>query len=520
MKAHLIARVSTEDQEDALPAQRYRLTDYGDKQFTAYDYHQLQESAYKEGRKEFAKVINIIQQETEVVAVVFDKIDRFSRDSSADETRSLRKLCLIGEIELHFISDNLVLRETSSANQWFMLGLGETTAEYNSRSTSDNVKRRFAQMLRDGKILGQAHYGYRNVDRGHGDKWVDIEPFEAQIVKSAYEWYATATYSLSTLRKRIKGEYGVVIPASKLGVILKNPFYMGEMRYKGKLYPHKYNRLITEDLYEKVQQVFAGYKIKPTIYAGLPYLYRGLISCSECGCRITFEKKKAKYVYGHCTQKKGHHGATYVNEDILTDQFKKTIEQITMPQDAYEFVRSELSKSIDNEVKARENNISTTEGEIKKYDNRIERVYEDYLDGKIPEDLYTRKFKEYTESKQALVKARKKFELVGKDRFMDMSYLLDLSRNAKKLFEKGTFEQKRELIKMLGSNLELEGKQLRWELKKPFKSMALCKVSGNWLPLHNSISNLSLEYQVDGGYLKDLAKRLRLRGSLLASATV
>ena len=170
MKAHLIARVSTEDQEDALPAQRYRLTDYGDKEFTSYDYHQFQESAYKEGRKEFGKVIKIIQDETEPVAVVFDKIDRFSRDSSADETRTLRKLCLLGKIELHFISDHFRLNENSSANEWFMLGIGETTAEYNSRITSDNVKRRFAQMLRDGKILGQAHFGYRNVDLDNGEK--------------------------------------------------------------------------------------------------------------------------------------------------------------------------------------------------------------------------------------------------------------------------------------------------------------------------------------------------------------
>jgi site-specific DNA recombinase len=482
MKAHLISRVSTEDQEGALPAQRYRLTDYGDKEFSSYDYHEIQESAYKEGRKEFRKVINIILDEPEVVAVVFDKIDRFSRDSSAEETKTLRKLCLLGKIELHFISDHLFLNENSSANQWFMLGIGETTAEYNSRITSDNVKRRFSQMLRDGKIIGQAHFGYRNVDLPSGDKWVERVPYESQIVKSAYEWYATGAYSLSTLRKRIKDKYGIVISASKLNVILKNPFYKGEMRYKSKLYPHKYDCIINKDLFERVQRVFDGYKIKPTSYAGLPYVYRGLINCSECGCRITFEKKKNKYIYGHCTQKKGHHGAVYVNEDVLTEQLKKTIERITMPEEAFEFVRSELSKSIEDEVKNRENNIATTEAEIKKYDNRIERVYEDFIDGKIPQDLYNKKFSQYTEAKQTLMNARKKFELVGKDRFKDVSYLLDLSRKAHTLFENGNFNQKRELIKMLGSNLELEGKELRWELKKPYDCIAFCKETGNWLP--------------------------------------
>jgi len=247
----------------------------------------------------------------------------------------------------------------------------------------------------------------------------------------------------------------------------------------------------TEEQYDTVQRVFAGYKIKPTIYAGLPYQYRGLINCSECGCRITFEKKKAKYTYGHCTQKKGHHGAVYVNEDILTDQFKRTIEGITMPEDAYQFVRAELSKTTRDEVREREQAITVTEAEIKKYDNRIERVYEDYIDEKIPKDLYDKKFDQYTKAKQALVNTRKRFELVAKDRFSDMSHLLDLSRNAKKLFEKGTFEQKRQLIKMLGSNLELAGKELRWELKKPYDCIAFCNVSGNWLPLVDEIRTIS-----------------------------
>ena len=47
MKAFLIARVSTEDQLDALPAQIYRLKEYGESNFSAYELIEFQESAYK-----------------------------------------------------------------------------------------------------------------------------------------------------------------------------------------------------------------------------------------------------------------------------------------------------------------------------------------------------------------------------------------------------------------------------------------------------------------------------------------
>ena len=51
MKAYLIARVSTEDQEDALPGQVYRLQEYCTRNGYEGKLYELQESAYKDGRK-------------------------------------------------------------------------------------------------------------------------------------------------------------------------------------------------------------------------------------------------------------------------------------------------------------------------------------------------------------------------------------------------------------------------------------------------------------------------------------
>lgn len=38
----------------------------------------------------------------------------------------------------------------------------------------------------------------------------------------------------------------------------------------------------------RAEAVRNGYKVKKHRWGGLPYSYRGLISCAECGCRITF----------------------------------------------------------------------------------------------------------------------------------------------------------------------------------------------------------------------------------------
>jgi hypothetical protein len=50
------------------------------------------------------------------------------------------------------------------------------------------------------------------------------------------------------------------------------------------------------------------------------------------------------------------------------------------------------------------------------------------------------------------------------------------------------------------------------------KNTLLSQSAYAWLPLHHSIRNLSLEYQVDGNYLEDLAQWIGLRPMLAAAS--
>lgn len=483
MKAFLIARVSTEDQEDALPAQIYRLNDYAIRNDYDRELYQLQESAFKEGRKLFGEIVEKIEQHQGNSIVVFDKIDRYSRDSGSTETRRLRRLCLDGKIEIHFASDILVLNSKSSANSWFMLGMGEATAEYYSRSVSDNVRRRFEQKRRDGEWTGNAPFGYKNVTLPNTKKWVEKNPLQARAVKSAYEWYATGNYSLILLREKLLKEYGVILSNSQMQRVLSNPFYKGEMQIQGKLYPHKYDRVVSEDLYDQVLDIREGRVKKPTRYAGLPYPYRGLVKCGECGCVVTFEKKKGKYIYGHCTQYKGKHGAGYIPQDDFTLQLKKAFESFEMPEEDYLMLREKLLESYEQDNKTDKDNLSHVEAEIKKYTSRLDRLYEDHTDGLIPDDFYERKFEEYTKLKKNLERKKATFELSDNSRFEQSSYLLNLIKNAPTIFKMADIEHKRSILNLALSNLELNDDLLRWELKEPFYSASKCKENSNWLSI-------------------------------------
>lgn len=482
MKAYLIARVSTLDQSDALPGQIYRLKSYAEHKEFDYELFEILESAYKSERVSFASVIGKISNNEGACAIVFDKIDRYTRNSNSNEVAKLNAACRAGLLELHFVSDNLKITKESSAQEHFMLNMGVSTAQYYSDAISDNVRRRNEQKWRDGEWCGRAPIGYINTTKPDGKKWIEIDPVHQRMIKETFELYASGTTSLRALAKRWKDVYGMRnISSSRIDQVLKNPFYYGEMRVKNKIYPHKYTPLISRTLFETVKSVQQGYKVSFHKWGGLPFPYRGLIECAECGCIITFETKKGKYIYGHCTRKKDKHPMKYVNQDLITKQIMDIFRGVQIPATVYEEISDILRESHDEKKVSFHKEQSAIDAETAKYQQRKERVYEDYLDGKISEEFYTRKFNEFDTNLKLLQERRESLELSDYEYYMSVSHLLKLARDLPELFEKAEIEQKRILLKMIVSNFSLDGDLLRWKYKKPFDLMASCAKMNSWL---------------------------------------
>jgi site-specific DNA recombinase len=479
MKAILVARVSTDDQAEALPAQIYRLQDYALKNDFDYELVEIKESAYKGDRLEFNKVIERLNTFQEIVALVFDKVDRYSRDPSAPEVRLLNTMCKAGKIELHFPSDYLIITKDSSANQWLTLSLNTSFSQYYSNAISDNVKRRNEQLRRDGIWTGRAPLGYVNTVKD-GKKWVDIDPLKSQAVKEAFDAYASGSVTLMDIKRFWKTKYGINSHVSSIDKVLKNPFYYGLMKVNGKLYDHHYERLTTKTKFKQCEMVRSGYRSKPNSTAGLPFPYKGIVECAECGCAITFETKKGKYTYGHCSQFKGRHGARYVREEKFTEEFKAMFESIVVPEE----VAKDILKLI-NEDRAKRNEqkdakLAALRAEVSRYENRIDRLYEDYIDGKVDEALYDRKTKEYRSSIESLSTQISTFELSEADRYETVSHLLEVSKNAHKIFEESDYIGKRKLLKKVLSNSQLLNDTLLLKMKKPYDLMAFCNNNSTW----------------------------------------
>ena len=485
MKIILLARVSTEEQKEAgnsLPAQMVRLKKYAlDKGFAEKDLIEFEfdESAYKKERDKFAEVIRSVDASNEPIALCCDKIDRLIRNFTSELVK-LEDYRNEGKIVLHFPSDNIILHKDSPATDLFRFTMGVSLAKYFSDSISDNVKRAFETKLKKGEWIGWSPFGYVNVTLEDDKKWIEIEPLKAKIVVSIYEWYATASYSMLEIKHKVREIYDLDMAKSQIDEIMKNPFYYGEMKIKGKLYPHHYDRVITKTLFDRVQEVKAGFSKKHFKYAGLPYLYRGLIRCAECGCSITPEQSKG-HIYYHCTQYKGRHGAVWVKEEQLTEQLANIFTQFQIPEPVLQELAIALKKAHQDKSHYQQSLRSALEAEYAKYQTRIEKMYDDQLDGRITIDMYDKKYKEFREKQEQIRNRLSNLESADETYYQTVTSLLQLANKAPELFKRSEMHQKRELLQLTLQNLVLKGEKLEFNLLKPFDLLLDLSKTGLWL---------------------------------------
>ena len=486
MKAIILARVSTKDQEDnnSIPSQTRRLHEYAEKfELIVLETYQLVESSTKANRRKFNELINRIRESDEKIALIVDTIDRLQRDFR--ESVMLNELRLEGKIELHFVRENLIINQVSNSADILRWDMGVMFAKSYVTQLSDNVRRSFEQKLKNGEWLGRAPFGYSNEDTPEGKKSIVPEPTQAKIVGSMYQWYATSSYSMKEIRKKLIEDYGLIKSVSNIDKILKNPFYYGEMKIKNELYPHKYEPVITRGIFDQVQAVKIGFNKKAFKYAGIPYYYRGLMQCGDCACSITPEKSKG-HTYYHCTQYKGKHGAAYLREEDLTEQLMVAFEAIKLTPEQYDEVTTVLKTVHKDKVKYKAQHVGHLQTELTKYQQRLEKLYESHLDNDIDPEFYKRKAIEYRSTRDAIKTKLDATDRADDDFYFAVDGLIRMAQRAPELLARSEMEHRRRLINLVLQNLTVKDRELRWEYRKPFDTLYRTAKTSNWLGMRDS----------------------------------
>lgn len=504
MKTIILARVSTEEQlkdGQSIPAQLTRAREYCQRKgLEIASEYQFDESSTKDQREKFEIVLDEIRKSKEKIALIVETIDRLQRGFKEsvifDELRRKNK------IEIHFLRENLVISVNSNSSELGRWDMGVIFARSYVLQLSDNVKRSVEQKILNGEWYGKAPIGYKNIELENGKKWIIPDPLKKDLIKKMFDLYANDGFSMEMLREVSKKErliYGITskngISKGHIDKILKNPFYYGEMNAKGKFVSHKYEPLISKELFDRVQEIKQSHHKKSFKFAGKELLFRGLVSCAECGCAISFDKKEkyykttnreVTYIFGRCTNYHKIHKKDEVPkiaERELIEQISKALKEMTIPQKTLEYLKIEMNKSHENKKLFHENAMANLKREHAKIQTKVETMYEDRLEGRITPETYDTKVQEMKQKQVDILKQMEVHERADKNYYIQLGRLLELASRAHELFVRSKLDKKRRLLQSLLSNLTLSGKKLSISWQEPYNLIFEHASRSQWLPL-------------------------------------
>lgn len=276
------------------------------------------ESARTADRPELQRLLDFVI-DNDVTYVIVHKIDRLARNRADDVAINL-SLQQAG-VKLVSVTENI--DETPSGI--LLHGIMSSIAEFYSRNLANEVIKGSVQKAKAGGTPGRAPTGYLNVRHivnGQEIRTVEVDPDRGPLMAWAFEAYATGQWTLRSLLDELTTRGLTSPPTPKqpskpLGIanlqrLLRHPYYMGIVRYRGVLYPGRHEPLATPEIWQKVQEVLAANNIVGDKQREHNHYLKGSIYCGSCGSRL---------VVSHA---KNRHGTTYEYFICLGRQQKRT----------------------------------------------------------------------------------------------------------------------------------------------------------------------------------------------------
>ena len=485
MKAVIYARVSSKDQEEtgySLPAQVKLLKEYAyKKRLSVVKVYSISESASGQKQREMFKEMLEYIRKNNIKNIVCEKVDRLTRNlkDAVDIDEWINKEA---ERNVHFVKENVVLSLESKANEKFIWNIKVSVAQYYINNLSEEVKKGQLEMLDQGQLPAPAKIGYQTVgEKGHKTH-IPKKP-EATHIAKMFDLYATGQYSTRGLpdvmaEQGLRSRTGQALHKSDIHRILCDPYYYGMIRWKGRLYPGKHEAIIEKNTYDTVQ-AFLRRKNGPK-YARHNPTFKGMLRCGGCGGTITWEIQKGHW-YGHCNGYRQCDQKTYVRQEKLEEQIISdlTLYQRLTPR-FIEWLRKALKESHAAKIHEHNEAIEDLTRRRENVQQRLDRIYDEHLDGKIDDKYYKRRKNEYELERESLLDAINRHDQADKAYFELGSTLLDLAKNSEKIYNRNDeVEKKRHLLSIVFSNLVLDRERAVCTAKKPFQILADAAKSRN-----------------------------------------
>lgn len=451
-------RVSTLKQGDgvSLDAQKEAILEYSRRKgLVISKWWEERETAAKQGRPVFNQMIQRLNG-GEARGLVIHKIDRSARNYH--DWAMISDLADTG-VEFHIATESFDFNTYGGRMAADFMAV--VAANY-IRNLKAEVRKGQLGQLRAGLLPWAAPVGYQN---NGAAQLKTPDPIMGPKVRQAFELYASGTFSIRGLVQEMK-KRGLLStsgrPLHKTGVekMLNNPFYCGVIRVQktGETFKGAHQPLITAELFQRVQEVKSGKKVKRQTRRN--HLYRGLFTCKHCRRSLIGELHKGR-VYYRC-QLTGC-GTRSVREDAVTASVKRLLVQLSLEPKDHALIGERLPALVESQTNEAE--VAALSLRKDQTASRLDRLTDMHLDGLIDREGYQAK-------KEALLVEQRQIVdqlQAASSRALtedDLRRFLELTTNLATLYDSATKQEKRRIVEWATLNRTSTGNSVSFEPSK------------------------------------------------------
>lgn len=488
----LYLRVSSKDQEKgySLDAQKKLLNTYAGKQkFKITKIYRISESASgKQVRKIFNEMLKYVEKNN-IQNILCEKVDRLTRNPK-DATSISDWINEDENRKVHFVKENFVLDKNTRAHENLVWDMKVAIARFYTNNLSEEVRKGQKEKLAQGWLPRTAPLGYKTIG-DEGQKMHVIDEKFAPYIKKAFELYATGNYSLNKLNNELydnglRSKSGKRVSKSLLHQYLQNPFYKGYNRWNDEVTKGKQTPLVSEEVFERVQELLTR-NLNGAQYKKHNTLFQGLVTCEACSGSVTWQLQKGDF-YGNCNTKgcEGRAERYLKMEDVEHTLLPMLIEVAPKSERVLEWLEQALKESHKEEIEFTKNKRTALNAQFEKLQTRLDRLYDDKVDGIISGEDYMRRYENYTDEQKSV---RKELDAVdeGNSKYYEAGYAIhELALKAKDIYESknASIDERRLLLSYVFSNITRNQLEIKANYTAAFEFLA------EWMPRMNETFEL------------------------------
>lgn len=295
------------------------------------------ESARSAARPELQRMLTYLAANPTKYVIVH-KVDRLARNRADDVEINLA----IQKAGCTLVSVTENIDETPSG--MLLHGIMSSIAEFYSRNLASEVTKGLSQKAQSGGTISIAPIGYRNIritdDIGREARTVEIDPERVALIRWAFKTYAQGDWSTSMLLEELTIRGLTTRPTAKrpakpltvsgLHKVLANPYYAGEVVYRGVRYPGRHAAITDTATWQRVQDLRAAHNSAGDRQLAHDHYLKGSVYCGSCDSRliITHSKNRHGVIYPYFICSGRHRKRTScTRQAVLIDWVEQKIEQ-------------------------------------------------------------------------------------------------------------------------------------------------------------------------------------------------